>query len=662
MGSNSFRYSTYTRTSPPLPETAKPPKLPHQIPSLDELYLTGLHVEQYLHFSLDPAPYWERALELDPADSRSNHALGRLLLRRGDFTGAETLFRKCIQTLTRYNFNPYDGEPHYNLGLALVYQGRFDEAYNQFYKATWSYAQRTAGYFSLAQIDTRRGDYAKALEHIDRSLVTDAHNLKALALKVVLLRLLGDTALAHLALDFALTLDPLNHWAQSELSLLTGDNSELTRLLHGDVQNYLDLAFDYANAGLYGDASDILAACGSRYPMVDYALGFFAAQSGDDASALTRYQQGAKRPVDWCFPIRLEEQIILEAVRRVNPGDGRAAYYLGNLYYDKKQYAKAIDAWQAATRLEPVLSIPWRNLGIALYNKRGDKSEAKHCYEQALQANPDDPRLPMEMDQLLQRLGKSQAERLSELERRINLVERRDDLSMTLAELYSQTGQPEKALAILSSRHFHAWEGGEGGAAGQYALAQVALGMSAEKQGDLVKALSCYKAAQNPPENLGVGRGMSPYDVLAWYRTAAALSRMDKTNDAGDYYRKIIEAETGASLWGGRTPLTFYAALSLRALGRDDDAREKLLSLRSFAQKQLEGDVEGSFYTSKPAMIVFDDDPKMVNQVLGHYLLGLAHMGLGDTTEAETSFRSVLDLDPHHWWVKLQLEELKERR
>ena len=347
---------------------------------------------------------------------------------------------------------------------------------------------------------------------------------------------------------------------------------------------------------------------------------------------------------------------------RASLSDGRAAYYLGNLYYDKKQYAKAIDAWQAATRLEPVLSIPWRNLGIALYNKRGDKSEAKHCYEQALQANPDDPRLPMEMDQLLQRLGKSQAERLSELERRINLVERRDDLSMTLAELYSQTGQPEKALAILSSRHFHAWEGGEGGAAGQYALAQVALGMSAEKQGDLVKALSCYKAAQNPPENLGVGRGMSPYDVLAWYRTAAALSRMDKTNDAGDYYRKIIEAETGASLWGGQTPLTFYAALSLRALGRDDDAREKLLSFRSFAQKQLEGDVEGSFYTSKPAMIVFDDDPKMVNQVLGHYLLGLAHMGLGDTTEAETSFRSVLDLDPHHWWVKLQLEELKERR
>jgi len=81
-------------------------------------------VEQYLHFSLDPAPYWERALELDSADSRSNNALGRLLLRRGDFIRAETLFRKAIETLTRYNFNPIDGEPHYNLGLALAHQGK----------------------------------------------------------------------------------------------------------------------------------------------------------------------------------------------------------------------------------------------------------------------------------------------------------------------------------------------------------------------------------------------------------------------------------------------------------------------------------------------------------------------------------------------------------
>jgi tetratricopeptide (TPR) repeat protein len=661
-GNEIISYKFYSRTNPPLPDTAKPPKLPQKITSLDELYLTGQHVEQYLHFSLDPAPYWERALELDPADSRSNNALGRLLLRRGDFTRAESFFRRCIQTLTRYNFNPYDGEPFYNLGLALTYQGRFDEAYDNFYKATWSYAQRSAGYFSLAQIDTRRGDYAKALEHLDRSLVTDAHNLKAHALKAVVLRKLGDSASARLVLDAALALDPLNHWAHSELALLTGDKTELLRLLRGDVQNYLDLAFDYADAGLFDEARDLLESITSSYPMVCYALGYFYVQMGDSVAAMDWIKKAAQQPADWCFPIRLEEQLILESARMAASGDGHAAYYLGNLYYDKKQYAKAIDAWQAASELEPDFAISWRNLGIALYNKRGDKTGAKRCYEQALKANPNDPRLPMEMDQLLQRLGVSPTERLAELTRREKLVEQRDDLSMTYAELYSQTGQPEKALAILASRHFHAWEGGEGGAAGQYALAQVVLGLAASEQGDPNTALAHFEAAQNPPGNLGVGRGMSLYDALAWYKTAETLSALGKPEKAQEYFRKIVDTDAGIALWGGQTPLAFYAALSLRALGQEAEAAAKLQALLEFAGRRLADDVEDSFYTSKPAMIVFDDDPRVASQIQGYYLSGLAHLGLGHAGKAKTSFKSVLKLDPHHWWAKLYMKSKETLR
>ena len=665
-GTELISYSPQPSQNAPLPETAKPPKLPHQITSLDELFLTGLHVEQYLHFSLDPAPYWVRALELDPSDSRSNNALGRLLLRRGNFVRAEELFRTAIQTLTRYNFNPYDGEPHYNLGLALVYQGRYDEAYDHFYKATWSYAQRSAGYFAVAQIDIRRGDYAKAVEHLDRALVTNAHNVKAYALKSAALRHLGGMDSARNAVHAALELDPLDHWINNELAFLTGDKTELIHILRGDVQNYLDLAFDYSNAGLYEEANDILSplplgeGLGVRvtYPIVYYALGYFAAQMGDSASALSYYKKASQKPPDWCFPVRLEEQIILESARRMNPSDGRAAYCLGNLYYDKKQYDKAIAAWESATELEPGFAIPWRNLGIALYNKRRDKTGAKHCYEQALQANPNDPRLPMEMDQLLQRLGVSQADRLSKLEECRELVNQRDDLSMTLAELYSQTDQPQKALDILASRHFHAWEGGEGGAAGQYSLAQAIMGIASERSGNLENALAHFQSAQNPPENLGVGRGMSMYDALAWFETAETLSALNRPDEARQYYQKIIDTETGIALWGGQTPLTYYAAMSLRALGREAEARERLQALENFAQHNLTDQMEGSFYTSKPAMIVFDDDPKIVNQINGYYLLGLASLGLGNVQEAEASFRSVLSRDPHHWWARFQLSNL----
>ncbi len=551
-GNQLISYSPHIPKNEPLPDTAKPPTLPHKIESIEDLYLTGLHVEQYLHSTLDPTIFWERALELDPTDSRSNNALGRLLLRRGDFTAAEAHLRTAIKTLTRYNFNPFVGEPHYNLGLALAYQGNYGESYEHFYKSTWSYAQRSAGYFALAQIDVRRGDYAKAIDHLDRSLVTNTHNNKARALKAAVLRRQGDTETALQIVRESLEIDPLDQWTHSEKAILTGNNEDLERVLRGDVQNYLDLALDYANAGLYEEASDILSplpwevpsghdkepGVRAASPMVYYALGFFAAQMGDSVAAEDWFKKGAAQPPDYCFPLRLEEQIVLEAALAANPSDGRAAYYLGNLYYDKKHYDKAIAVWQIATENLPNFSIPWRNLGIALYNKRGDKDAAKDCYDQALSANADDPRLLMEMDQLLQRLGASQEERLALLERHAELVGRRDDLSITFAELYSQTNQPEKALDILENHEFHAWEGGEGGAAGQYAFAQVVLGQSAVSAGNLQGALAYFQTAQNPPKNLGVGRGMSMYDVLAWFNTAETLTALNRFDAAVDFLPK----------------------------------------------------------------------------------------------------------------------------
>lgn len=650
---------------------------------MEELYLTGLHVEQYLHFSLDPAPYWERALELDPGDSRCNNALGRLLLRRGDFTGAAKLFRRAIQTLTRYNFNPYNGEPHYNLGLALVYQGHYDEAYDHFNKATWAYAWRASGYFALAQIDIRFGEYIKAVDHLDHALVTNAHNNKARSLKVVALRKLGELEAAKQIANEILNFDPLDQWAHCELMLLTNDRAELTRILRSDVQNYLDLAFDYANAGLFVEARNLLLDyCQSDpymaasqtlylgssehtplkniYSIVYYALGYFADQMGDPTAALDWYRQAAGQPSDYCFPIRLEEQIVLEAAQKANPSDGYAAYYLGNLYYDKKQYEKAITSWQTATQLVPKFAIPWRNLGTALFNKRGEKDGAKQCYDQARAANPSDPRLLMEMDQLLQRLGVSPSDRLTILEENADLVKQRDDLSVSMAELYSQNGHPKKALEILTTRNFHAWEGGEGGAAGQYALAHVLLMQAALDAGDMQLALEHFRSAEKPTNNLGIDHGLSLYRALAWFIAAETIAKLGDTETAANYYQQVIDAETKVSLWGARTPLTYYAALSLRALGQESAAEDKLCELQAFAQKKLDSNDEGGFFTSKPAMIAFDDDPNLEIEIQGHYLLGLAYLGQGNAQEAAASFKAVLNIDPHNWWANLQLADIEQ--
>jgi hypothetical protein len=89
-----------------VPAPATPAKPPAELRSNEELFLNGLHLEQYRHATYQPEPYYEEALRRDPLDSRCNNALGLLLLRRGKFADAEGFFRTAIKSLTPTTANP----------------------------------------------------------------------------------------------------------------------------------------------------------------------------------------------------------------------------------------------------------------------------------------------------------------------------------------------------------------------------------------------------------------------------------------------------------------------------------------------------------------------------------------------------------------------------
>ena len=76
----------------PFPLRPQPAKPPAEIASNEELFLNGLHLEQYRHATYAPEPYYEEALRRDPGDSRCNNAMGLLLYRRGKFAARRTLF------------------------------------------------------------------------------------------------------------------------------------------------------------------------------------------------------------------------------------------------------------------------------------------------------------------------------------------------------------------------------------------------------------------------------------------------------------------------------------------------------------------------------------------------------------------------------------------
>jgi len=199
---------------PPAPASEPPP--PAEIASSDELFITGLHLDQYRHPTRSPEPYWREAVRRDPGDSRSNAALGGWHLRRGEFALAERHLRNAIDRLTGRNPNPYDGEALYLLGVTLRHLGRDDEAYDIFYKATWNQAWAGAAYHALAEIDAARKRYDRALTHLDQSLARNADDLKARDLRAALLRRASRTEDALREAEGTLARDPLDLWAALE--------------------------------------------------------------------------------------------------------------------------------------------------------------------------------------------------------------------------------------------------------------------------------------------------------------------------------------------------------------------------------------------------------------------------------------------------------------
>src|SRR6202012_3585937 len=129
-----------------VPPPATEPPSAEEISSADELYITGLHLEQYRHATRCPTLYWREALRRDPLDSRCNNAMGRWHFKRGEFTEAEKHFRKAIARLTRRNANPYDGEAYYNLGLCLCHLDLPQEAEDAFHKSAWNQAWQSAAF------------------------------------------------------------------------------------------------------------------------------------------------------------------------------------------------------------------------------------------------------------------------------------------------------------------------------------------------------------------------------------------------------------------------------------------------------------------------------------------------------------------------------------
>nr|WP_312883494.1 DUF5107 domain-containing protein [Paenibacillus germinis] len=652
-----------------VPDAAKQLQSPEELKTNEQLYLAGLHLEQYRHATFEPEAYYLEGLKRDPSDSRINVAYGTLLLRRGLFTEAEGYFRMAIKSLTWRNPNPYDSEALYQLGIALKGQGQLEEAFAALYKSTWSAAWQDAGFFTLAQIACEKGACGEALELVERSLVRNSRNYKARHLKAALLRKLGQLQEALVYSQETLLLDIADFGSANERFLTLaaqGDQvtaseakAELVRLMRGDAHNYLNLASDYANCGLVEEAIELLSRIveghdsSEVYPMVHYTLGYLHENAGNLELAQLYRKAGNAAKSDYCFPNNLFDLQVLTSVIKADSKDDKAHYYLGNWYYDKRRHEAAIIHWEASRSLRDDFATVNRNLSLAYFNKRRDAASALIAMENAFACRPDDARVFYELDQLYKKLGYKDEIRCGKLEEHQALVNKRDDLFVEYITLLNAQGYHLKAARALHARNFHPWEGGEGKVTGQHVFAHIELAKRALAEERFEEAVTLLRQALVYPESLGEGKLSGAQENNVYYYLGLAHKGLQEDEQAQECFliaSQGLEEPASAMYYNDQPPdMIFYQGMAWLALGNDKEAKRRFNKLIDYAEKHLFDEVKFDYFAvSLPDFLVFEDDLNVRNEVHCRYMMGLGHLGLGNLELAKDQFENALRLEPNH--------------
>lgn len=634
-----------------IPAPAKAAEAPEEIATNEELYLTGMHIEQYRHATYRPDPYYLEGLKRDPGDIRINTSYGLLLLRRGLFNESETYFRKAVARSILKNPNPYISEAYYDLGLSLFHQERYDEAFDAFYKATWSNEQQEMSYYYLAVIASRKQNYAEALELVEKGLVKNMHNVKARGLKAVLLRVLGREEDRKEWLKANIEIDPFDYMSRAEAGW--EEKQKVFGMMRYNPNAVILLASDYAEGGFWKEAVCILEESGLSHPMICYYTAYYKAQMGDGEGAEEALRTAVSVPSDYCFPNRLEDISVLEWAADQNRADAKARYYLGNLWYDKYQYEKARNLWECSAEIDPNFPTVWRNLSLVYFNKTAELQKAREAMEKAFHLNESDARILLELDQLYKKMNVPVKERFTLLDSHVELARTRDDLYTEYISLLNLQGRYEEAYRLIMEHKFHPWEGGEGKITMQYRISLIEMAKEKMEQSDMEAAEECLKRATVYPVNLGEGKleGVSDNDI--YYYLGMISSKRGDGNTAREMWENGTKGlgEIAGMMYYNDQPadMIFYQGKCYEALGDEKTAATLYNRLLEYGESHIFDEVHIDYFAvSLPDLQLFDEDLTRKNKIHCHYLLALGHMGLGHVKQAEREFDTVRGMNESH--------------
>lgn len=340
-----------------------------------------------------------------------------------------------------------------------------------------------------------------------------------------------------------------------------------------------------------------------------------------------------------------------------NSDDAKVPYYLGNLYYDKRQYDLAMEAWETSAKLDDSFPTVWRNLALAYFNKKNEETKAIECMERAFRLDTTDARILMELDQLYKRVCRLHKERLAFLQQYPELIMQRDDLILEEITLLNQTGEYKKAKTLLDAHNFHPWEGGEGKVPAQYQLARVELAKQALTVGNYKEAIALLEECLEYPHHLGEGKLYGAQENDFYYFLGCAYEGLGQNEKAAECWEQAIigPTEPAAAMYynDAKPDKIFYQGLALLKLGRLDEANGRFHKLTSYGEKHLFDKIKMDYFAvSLPDLLIWEDDLTIRNVIHCKYMMALGYWGLNQKEKSIRLLGEVERLDINHQGIQ----------
>lgn len=645
-GNELVSYSPQKPKHPELPEEQERVKSPEELKTVEDLYLTGRFVEQFNRAGINPDDYYLAALEKSPDDYRVNIALGIRRLNQTKYEEALTYLQTAADKLKIDYHQPKEGELYYYMGLAQNELGLLEEAYENFGRSTWYYQWFASGNYELAQLESKNGNYNKALEYIKEAYSTNTRDGRINVLYSALLRKAGKTDRANGLMDELLAYDPLNFSALYEKGLLQ-DDSSLAKW-HKNMQdvdnNYLEIATHYMNAGLLKDGISLLSDIKNpESPLIHYYLSWFYTHTGDKAKATEMQNLAKSKSLEYVFPYRQETEKVFDNAIDIDPQDVTAHYLLGNLLYDKRP-EDALAAWQKAGEIDSSIPMVWRNLAFGAFYHQNNPAKAIDYMTQAISL---DNSYPLWYDELSKYYDASDADfkdNLALLRNNLEVVKKDVSAPKTYVELLNLNGEYDEAIQFLNNHHFRTWEGGRE-TYWRYVDAHTLKAVQLMDDGKNEAAVAELERALVYPENLEVGKPThDEKNAMIYYFMGNAYEQMGNAKQAKANYQKSTAANNGP----GMDDLLYFQGKALEKLGQDDKAKNFFDELIAKGAALREDGTDNALIAVEEAS---SGNKKVVSKA--YYLEALGNLGLGNLDKAHDQLESAIKENKNNLWARV---------